>query len=53
MEKELQGTVMKVAKKTAETIEQETGVETSMSDDEMKDYMEIVMNEMKAKSTGK
>ena len=52
MEQELQGTVLKVAKKTSETIEQETGVEPSMTEDDMKDYMEIVMNEMKAKSTG-
>jgi hypothetical protein len=49
MEKELQGTVLKVAKKAAETVEEETGVEPSMTDDEMKDYLEIVMNEMKAK----
>jgi hypothetical protein len=49
MEQELQGTVLKVAKKSAETIEQETGAEPSMTDDEMKDYLEVVMNEMKAK----
>jgi hypothetical protein len=52
MEQELQGTVLKVAKKAAETIEEETGVEPSMTDDEMKDYLEIVMNEMKAKGKG-
>jgi hypothetical protein len=49
MEQELQGTVLKVAKKSAETIEQETGAEPSRTDDEMKDYLEVVMNEMKAK----
>jgi hypothetical protein len=49
MEQELQGTVLKVAKKAAETVEEETGVEPSMTDDDMKDYLEIVMNEMKAK----
>lgn len=53
MEQELQGTVLKVAKKTSEEMEKETGVEPSMTDDDMKDYLEIVMNEMKAKDTGK
>lgn len=52
MEQELQGTMLKVAKKTSETLEQETGVEPSMTEDDMKDYMDIVMQEMKAKSTG-
>jgi hypothetical protein len=28
---------------------EETGVESSMTDDDMKDYMEIVMNELKDK----
>jgi hypothetical protein len=37
MTQELQGAVLKVAKKTSETIEQETGVQPSMTEDDIKD----------------
>ena len=30
-------------------MEEETGLESSMTEDDMKDYMEIVMNELKDK----
>jgi hypothetical protein len=51
MEKELQGRVLMVAKKATETIEEETGVASSMTEDDMKDYMELVMNEVQKKET--
>jgi hypothetical protein len=49
MESELQTRVLKTAKKASDTMAEETGVESSMTEDEMKDYMEIVMNELKDK----
>src|SRR5918997_1618206 len=49
MEGELQTRVLKTAKKASATMAEETGVESSMTEDEMKDYMEIVMNELKDK----
>jgi hypothetical protein len=30
-------------------MEEESGIESSMTEDDMKDYMEIVMNELKEK----
>jgi hypothetical protein len=49
MESELQTRVLKTAKKASDTMAEETGLESSMTEDEMKDYMEIVMNELKDK----
>jgi hypothetical protein len=49
MEAELQSRVLKTAKKASDSMAEETGVESSMTDDDMKDYMEIVMNELKGK----
>jgi hypothetical protein len=49
MESELQTRVLKTAKKASDSMEEESGVESSMTDDDMKDYMEIVMNELKDK----
>jgi hypothetical protein len=49
MESELQTRVLKTAKKASDTLAEETGVEASMTEDDMKDYMEIVMNELKDK----
>lgn len=49
MEGELQTRVLKTAKIASDSMEEETGVESSMSEDDMKDYMEIVMNELKDK----
>jgi hypothetical protein len=48
MEKELQTLVSSVSKKAAEMSE-ESGVESSMNNDEIKDYMDFVMKELKAK----
>jgi hypothetical protein len=49
MESELQTRVLRTAKKASDTLAEETGVESSMTEDDMKDYMEIVMNELKGK----
>ena len=49
MESELQTRVLKTAKIASDSMADETGVESSMSEDDMKDYMEIVMNELKDK----
>jgi hypothetical protein len=49
MESELQTRVLKTAKKASDSMEEESGVESSMTEDDMKDYMEIVMNEIKEK----
>jgi hypothetical protein len=49
MEGELQTRVLKTAKIASDSMAEETGVESSMSEDDMKDYMEIVMDELKDK----
>jgi hypothetical protein len=49
MEQELQSRVLTIAKKNSDDMAEETGVETSMSEDDMKDYLEVVMNELHGK----
>lgn len=49
MEQELESRVLTIAKKNSEAMAEESGVETSMSEDDMKDYLEIVMNEIHSK----
>src|ERR671917_273025 len=49
MENELQNRVLTTAKKASDSMEEESGLESSMTEDDMKDYMEIVMNELKEK----
>ena len=49
MEQELQSRVLTIAKKNSEAMAEESGVETSMTEDDMKDYLEIVMNEIHSK----
>jgi hypothetical protein len=46
MEQELQSRVLTVAKKLSDTMVKETGVEPSMTEDEMKEYIEMVKNEI-------
>jgi hypothetical protein len=48
MERELQGLVLTVAKKTLDIMAEETGVEASMKEDDMKDYMELVIKELQS-----
>jgi hypothetical protein len=47
MEKELQGRVLTLAKRASETLEQEMGVKVSMTEDDMKEYMEILVSEIR------
>jgi hypothetical protein len=46
MEQELQLRVLTVAKKLSDTMVEETGVEASMTQSEMKEYIEMVKNEI-------
>ena len=49
MEQELQSRVLTIARKNSDAIAEETGVETSMDEDDMKDYLEVVMKELHSK----
>jgi hypothetical protein len=46
MEQELQTRVLTVAKKISDTMIEETGVKASMTENEIKDYIEMVKNEI-------
>jgi hypothetical protein len=45
MEQELQSTVMKIAKKHSDVLTEKTGIESSMTDSDIKEYMAMVLNE--------
>jgi hypothetical protein len=49
MERELQTRVLTVAKKASNIMAKETGVEASMTEDDMKDYMQVVIKELQSK----
>ena len=46
MEQELQSNVMKIAKKHSDVLTEKTGVESSMTDSDIKEYMAMVLNEI-------
>ena len=46
MEQELQSTVLKIAKKHSDVLTDKTGVEASMTDIDIKEYMTMVLNEI-------
>ena len=48
MQQELQAKVLTVAKKASKTIDQ-SGVEPSLTEDDMKDYLERVIEEIQLK----
>ena len=50
MEKEVQKRVLTVVKKTSADMKESTGVEASMNEGEMKDYVGLVIKELKSKS---
>jgi hypothetical protein len=50
MDKELQGHVLTVAKKASNIMEEETGIEAPMAEEDMKDYLELVIKEVQKKS---
>jgi hypothetical protein len=47
MERAIQETVLKVAKDQQEQLEEQTGIEPSLSEDDMKQYLEQVIEELK------
>ena len=47
MEKELQTTVLTIAKKTSHEMKENSGIEASLTEDDLRDYMSVVMNELK------
>jgi hypothetical protein len=49
MERRVQEQVLTVAKKTSAAMEEESGVEASMNEGEMKDYVELVIKELRSK----
>jgi hypothetical protein len=49
MEQELQKKVLTIAKKNSDSMTEETGVQPSVSEDDMKQYLEEVIKEIKAK----
>jgi hypothetical protein len=48
MEQELQSRVLTITKKNSNAMTEETGVETSMTEDDI-NYLDIVMNELHSK----
>ena len=46
MEQELHSTVMKIAKKHSDVLTEKTGVDSSMTENDLKEYMTMVMDEI-------
>ena len=46
MEKELQTCVLTIAKKTSHEMKENSGIE-ALTEDDLRDYMSVVMNELK------
>jgi hypothetical protein len=51
MEQELQKRVLTIAKKNSDNMTEETGVQPSLSEDDMKEYLEEVLKEIKVRKT--
>jgi hypothetical protein len=51
MEQELQNRVLTIAKKNSDNMVEETGVQPSLSENDMKQYLEEVLIEIKARRT--
>ena len=51
MESRVQKQVLSVATKTSNAMADETGIQASMNEDEMKDYVGLVIRELQAKMT--
>ena len=47
MEKELQTCVLTIAQKTSHQMKENTTIETSLTGDDLRDHMSVVMNELK------
>lgn len=52
MAQEIQKTVISVTKRTQETMTEETGVKSSLTEEDMKLYLQQVINEVKGKTDG-
>lgn len=51
MEQELQSTVLNIARKNADVLTEKTGVESSMTENDIKEYMEMVLSEIHKSQT--
>jgi hypothetical protein len=49
MEREVQKRVMTVAKRASASMEEKSGVEASMNEGDMKEYVELVIKELRSK----
>ena len=49
MERQVQKQVLSIATRTSSAIAEETGIQASMNEDEMKDYVELVIRELQPK----
>jgi hypothetical protein len=47
MEQQIEKTVLKITKEQEEVLSEQTGIEPSMSEDDVKDYLETVLLEVK------
>ena len=47
MERELQTSVLTIAKKTSDEMKENSGIEASLSEDDIRDYMSPVIKELK------
>jgi hypothetical protein len=47
MEQELQKRVLTIAKENSDDMTEETGVQPSLTEDQMKEYLDMVSNEVK------
>ena len=47
MERELQTSVLTIAKKTSDEMKENSGIEASLSEDDVRDYMSLVIKELK------
>ena len=47
MERELQTSVLTIAKKTSDELKENSGIEASLSEDDIRDYMSLVIKELK------
>jgi hypothetical protein len=47
MERELQTSILTIAKKTSDEMKENSGIEASLSEDDIRDYMSLVIKELK------
>ena len=47
MEKELQTCALTIAQKTSHEMKENSGIEASLTENDLRDYMSVVMNELR------